>query len=163
MIEAADASLLYLPPDSPEPKDRVSDFHPIENAFAKRKALLRKAAERTIEGLWTAIGGLLETFHARRMRQLLRCSRIRCNVSGVRSKRDGGGQREARSTPRFPTQARRAGRHHRAIGITPLGVSTAQVLPRRSIDSTRPTPGRLEPGPTSYRRLLRPSTRATPS
>jgi len=62
MIEAADASLLYLPPDSPEPKDRVSDFHPIENAFAKRKALLRKAAERTIEGLWTAIGGLLETF-----------------------------------------------------------------------------------------------------
>jgi hypothetical protein len=46
----------------PEPKDRVSDFHPIENAFAKRKALLRKAAERTIEGLWTAIGGLLETF-----------------------------------------------------------------------------------------------------
>ena len=28
MIEAADASLLYLPPDSPEPKDRVSDFHP---------------------------------------------------------------------------------------------------------------------------------------
>lgn len=61
-IEAADASLLYLPPDSPEPKDRVSDFHPIENAFAKLKALLRKAAERTIEGLWTAIGGLLETF-----------------------------------------------------------------------------------------------------
>jgi transposase len=62
MIEAADASLLYLPPDSPEPKDRVSNFHPIETAFAKLKALLRKAAERTIEGLWTAIGGLLETF-----------------------------------------------------------------------------------------------------
>ena len=61
-IEAADASLLYLPPDSPDPKDRVSDFHPLETAFAKLKALLRKAAERTIEGLWTAIGGLLETF-----------------------------------------------------------------------------------------------------
>jgi len=42
MIEAADASLLYLPPDSPEPKDRVSDFHPIETAFAKLKALLRR-------------------------------------------------------------------------------------------------------------------------
>jgi transposase len=48
MIEAVGARLLYLPPYSP-------DFNPIENAFAKLKALLRKAAERTIEGLWTAI------------------------------------------------------------------------------------------------------------
>jgi len=55
MIEAAGASLLYLPPYSP-------DFNPIENAFAKLKALLRKAAERTIEGLWTAIGHLLDAF-----------------------------------------------------------------------------------------------------
>ncbi len=54
-IEAAGAELLYLPPYSP-------DFNPIENAFAKLKALLRKAAERTIEGLWTAIGRLLDTF-----------------------------------------------------------------------------------------------------
>jgi transposase len=36
-IEAAGATLLYLPPYSP-------DFNPIENAFAKLKALLRKAA-----------------------------------------------------------------------------------------------------------------------
>jgi transposase len=55
MIEAAGASLLYLPPYSP-------DFNPIENAFAKLKALLRKFAERTIEGLWTAIGRLIDTF-----------------------------------------------------------------------------------------------------
>ncbi len=55
LIEAAGASLLYLPPSSP-------DFNPIENAFAKLKALLRKAAERTVEGLWTAIGCLIETF-----------------------------------------------------------------------------------------------------
>ena len=55
MIEAAGASLLYLPPYSP-------DFNPIENAFAKLKALLRKAAERTVEGLWTAIGSLLDAF-----------------------------------------------------------------------------------------------------
>jgi transposase len=55
MIEAAGATLLYLPPYSP-------DFNPIENAFAKLKALLRKAAERTIEGLWTTIGCLLDTF-----------------------------------------------------------------------------------------------------
>ena len=55
MIEAAGADLLYLPPYSP-------DFNPIENAFAKLKALLRKAAERTVEGLWTAIGRLLDAF-----------------------------------------------------------------------------------------------------
>ena len=54
-IEAAGASLLYLPPYSP-------DFNPIENAFAKLKALLRKAAERTVEGLWTKIGELLPAF-----------------------------------------------------------------------------------------------------
>ena len=55
MIEAAGGSLVYLPPYSP-------DFNPIENAFAKLKALLRKAAERTIEGLWTVIGHLLDAF-----------------------------------------------------------------------------------------------------
>ncbi len=40
--EAAGASLLYLPPYSP-------DFNPIENAFAKLKAKLRKVGERTVE------------------------------------------------------------------------------------------------------------------
>ena len=33
-----------------------------EQAFAKRKALLRKAAERTVDGLWNAIGKLLDLF-----------------------------------------------------------------------------------------------------
>lgn len=55
LIEAAGAKLLFLPPYSP-------NFNPIENAFAKLKALLRKAAERTVDGLWTAIGRLVETF-----------------------------------------------------------------------------------------------------
>jgi len=55
MIEAAGARLLYLPPYSP-------DFNPIENAFAKLKALLRKAAERTVDGLWNAIGRLVDLF-----------------------------------------------------------------------------------------------------
>jgi transposase len=55
MIEAAGASLLYVPPYS-------LDFNPIENAFAKLKAMLRKAAERTIDGLWAAIGRLLDLF-----------------------------------------------------------------------------------------------------
>jgi transposase len=54
-IEAAGATLLYLPPYSP-------DFNPIENAFAKLKALLRRAAERTVEGLWRLIGQLIDTF-----------------------------------------------------------------------------------------------------
>jgi transposase len=55
LIEAAGAELQYLPPYSP-------DFNPIENAFAKPKALLRKAAKRTVEGLWAAIGELLPAF-----------------------------------------------------------------------------------------------------
>lgn len=54
-IEAAGASLLYLPPYSP-------DFNPIENAFAKLKAMLRKAAERTVDGLWNTIGRIIDTF-----------------------------------------------------------------------------------------------------
>jgi transposase len=49
------ASLLYLPPYSP-------DFNPIEQAFAKVKAMLRKAAERSIDGLWRAIGHIIATF-----------------------------------------------------------------------------------------------------
>ena len=54
-IEAAGAALRYLPPYSP-------DFNPIENAFSKLKALLRKAAARTIDELWTAIGDALPCF-----------------------------------------------------------------------------------------------------
>jgi transposase len=54
-IRAAGASLMYLPPYSP-------DLNPIEQAFAKLKALLRKAAARTREALWTTIGQLLDTF-----------------------------------------------------------------------------------------------------
>jgi transposase len=52
LIEAVGARVLHLPPYSP-------DFNPIEKAFAKLKALLRKAAERTAEGLWRAIGRLI--------------------------------------------------------------------------------------------------------
>jgi transposase len=51
-IEAVGAKLLYLPPYSP-------DFNPIENAFSKLKALLRKAAERTVDALWDTIGALI--------------------------------------------------------------------------------------------------------
>ena len=47
-IEAAGATLIYLPPYSP-------DFNPIENAFAKLKSILRKVAARSIDKLWNAI------------------------------------------------------------------------------------------------------------
>lgn len=56
-IEAAGARLLYLPPYSP-------DFNPIELAFAKFKAILRKAAARTVPDLWGAIAGTLNAFSA---------------------------------------------------------------------------------------------------
>jgi transposase len=54
-IEAAGATLRYLPPYSP-------DLNPIELVFAKLKALLRKAAERSVDALWHRIGTLLDAF-----------------------------------------------------------------------------------------------------
>lgn len=51
-IEAAGATVRYLPPYSP-------DFNPIEKAFSKLKAHLRKAAERTRDALWDRIGTLI--------------------------------------------------------------------------------------------------------
>ena len=54
-IRAAGASLLYLPSYSP-------DLNPIEQLFAKLKALLRTAATRTKDALWTTIGTLLDQF-----------------------------------------------------------------------------------------------------
>jgi transposase len=54
-IEAAGATLLYLPPYSP-------DFNPIEMAFAKLKALLRGAAARTVQALWQTIAAALDHF-----------------------------------------------------------------------------------------------------
>ena len=54
-IEATGARLLYLPPYSP-------DFNPIEQLFAKLKALLRKAAERSVDDLWNRIAALLGAF-----------------------------------------------------------------------------------------------------
>jgi transposase len=54
-IQAKGASLLYLPKYSP-------DLNPIENAFAKLKAGLRRAQERSTDALWSRIGELLQTF-----------------------------------------------------------------------------------------------------
>ena len=53
-IEAVGATIRYLPPYSP-------DLNPIEQLFSKLKAMLRKAAMRTVEALWNEIGRLIET------------------------------------------------------------------------------------------------------
>lgn len=55
IIQESGAELRFLPPYSP-------DFNPIEMAFAKLKALLRKAAERTVDGLRDAIARLVDVF-----------------------------------------------------------------------------------------------------
>jgi len=54
-IEGAGAHLIYLPPYSP-------DLNPIEKAFSKLKAILRKAAARTLDELWAAIAAALAAF-----------------------------------------------------------------------------------------------------
>ena len=52
-IEAVGATPLYLPPYSP-------DLNPIEQVFAKLKAILRKVGARTVDDLWRAIGNALD-------------------------------------------------------------------------------------------------------
>ena len=58
LIEGRGCQLLYLPPYSP-------DLNPIEEAFAKLKALLRKAGARSHEVLIEAMGQALEMLTAR--------------------------------------------------------------------------------------------------
>ena len=77
-VEAAGARLLYLPPYSP-------DFNPIEQLFAKIKALLRKAAERSVDGLWSRIASLLDAFTPQERRQLPPQRRVCFMLSGKRS------------------------------------------------------------------------------
>ncbi len=66
-IRKAGAKLFFLPPYSP-------DLNPIEQVFAKLKALLRKAAERTVEATWKRIGSLLDQFGAEECANYLRNS-----------------------------------------------------------------------------------------
>ena len=69
-IEAAGARLLYLPPYSP-------DFNPIEQAFSKFKWLVKSAAQRTVTGLWTRCGQLLDAFPESECRNYFRNSGYR--------------------------------------------------------------------------------------
>lgn len=61
MIKDKGAEILYLPPYSP-------DLNPIEQVFSKIKTLLRKAAERSFDALWTAIGSIIETIRPQECR-----------------------------------------------------------------------------------------------
>jgi transposase len=54
-IEAVGAELLFLPPYSP-------DFNPIEMAFSKLKAFLKKVAARTKDDLWDAVAHGIQLF-----------------------------------------------------------------------------------------------------
>ena len=63
-IKAVGASVMYLPPYSP-------DLNPIEQVFAKLKTLLRKAAARTKDALWDTIGRLVDAFEPDECRHYL--------------------------------------------------------------------------------------------
>jgi transposase len=64
-LEAAGGRLAYLPPYSP-------DLNPSEQAFAKLQALLRRAAARTVEGLWSLLGRALDAFAPEECRNYFR-------------------------------------------------------------------------------------------
>ena len=63
-IEAVGATPLYLPSYSP-------DLNPIEQVFAKLKAILRKVGARTVDELWRAIGNALDEFSPAECRNYL--------------------------------------------------------------------------------------------
>jgi transposase len=65
LIEGAGATLLYLPPYSP-------DLNPIELAFSKLKSQLRKAGCRTVEDLWAQFGVSLRSFKPQECRNFFR-------------------------------------------------------------------------------------------
>lgn len=64
-IEKAGATLMFLPPYSP-------DLNPIEQVFSKFKWLLKSAGQRTVEALWRTCGKLLERFSESECRNYLR-------------------------------------------------------------------------------------------
>jgi transposase len=64
-IEAAGATLVYLPPYSP-------DLNPIELVFSKLKWLVRSAAKRTVEGLWSLLGSMPDHFPSQQCSAYLR-------------------------------------------------------------------------------------------
>jgi transposase len=109
LIEAAGAYLLFLPPYSPE-------FNPIEKAFYRLKAMLRKAGERTVSGLWSLIGKLVDLFQPQECVTILdRAAMIQ--TERIRSRVSGGDER------RFPDTVVQTCTVHllgNSIGFAPL-------------------------------------------
>ncbi|NIJ43558.1 transposase [Parvibaculum indicum] len=70
-IEAAGATLRFLPPYSP-------DFNPIEMAFSKLKAFLKKTAARTKDDLWAAIAQGIDTFTTKECRNYFAAAGYEC-------------------------------------------------------------------------------------
>jgi transposase len=66
MCQSTSATLMYLPPY------KSPDLNPIEQAFAKLKALLRAKALRTVDALWNALGSLVACFTPEECRNFLR-------------------------------------------------------------------------------------------
>ena len=79
-IEAAGATLIYLPKYSP-------DLNPIELAFSKLKSHLRKAAEHTIPRLLRRIGRIVTGFQRAGMQEFLSPCGLCSNLTGIRSSR----------------------------------------------------------------------------
>jgi len=73
-IESVGATLVYLPPYSP-------DLNPIELVFSKLKWLLRSAAKRTVEGLWSLLGSMSDHFPPQQCSAYLR----HCGYNATRS------------------------------------------------------------------------------
>ncbi len=75
LVEATGATVRHPPPYSPAPCS--PDFNPIENAFAKIKAHLRKAEARTFDALWRAIGNIRDLVEPEACRNCFTAARYR--------------------------------------------------------------------------------------
>lgn len=68
LVRAKGAWLLFLPPYSP-------DLNPIEMAFSKLKALLRKRAARSFDTITQALGDIISLFSVKECRNFFKAAR----------------------------------------------------------------------------------------
>ena len=123
-IRRAGAELRFLPPDSP-------DLNPIEMAFSKFKADLKRRAARTVTELWEAIGHAIDIFSAGRVPKLLRRCRIRPCLSGICS--------------RWPGASAKGRLLRAADRLCPRAVRMEAAAGGRVGDVTAPIGGRIAP------------------
>ena len=65
LLQAQGNDLIFLPPYSPDPGSSPGQaLNPIEMAFSKLKTLIRKAAARTYQALWTCVGAVCDLFQS---------------------------------------------------------------------------------------------------